>query len=32
MAPYFTGGLDVFIEEVVPILRRRGLFREAYED
>ena len=32
MAPYFTGGLDVFLEEVVPILRRHGLFREEYED
>jgi FMN-dependent oxidoreductase (nitrilotriacetate monooxygenase family) len=31
MPPYFTGGLDVFIDEVVPILRRRGLFREEYE-
>jgi len=31
MPPYFTGGLDVFIDEVVPILRRRGLFRSDYE-
>jgi FMN-dependent oxidoreductase (nitrilotriacetate monooxygenase family) len=31
MPPYFTGGLDTFIDEVVPILRRRGLFREEYE-
>ncbi len=31
MPPYFTGGLDAFIDEVVPILRRRGLFREEYE-
>ena len=30
MPPYFTGGLDVFIDEVVPILRRRGLFRQDY--
>ena len=31
MPPWFTGGLDAFIDEVVPILRRRGLFREEYE-
>ena len=30
MPPWFTGGLDVFIAEVVPILRKRGLFREEY--
>lgn len=30
MPPWFTGGFDVFTQEVVPILRRRGLFREAY--
>jgi hypothetical protein len=23
--------LDVFIDEVVPLLQRRGLFRTAYE-
>lgn len=30
MPPYFTGGFDVFVDEVVPILRRRGLFRTEY--
>jgi alkanesulfonate monooxygenase SsuD/methylene tetrahydromethanopterin reductase-like flavin-dependent oxidoreductase (luciferase family) len=30
MPPYFPGGFDVFAAEVVPILRRRGLFREDY--
>ena len=30
MPPWLPGGIDVFIEEVVPILRRRGLFREEY--
>lgn len=29
--PWLPGGFDVFAEEVVPLLRRRGLFREAYE-
>ncbi|MFI7611467.1 LLM class flavin-dependent oxidoreductase [Nonomuraea terrae] len=31
MPPYLNGGFDVFADEVVPILRRRGLFRTAYE-
>ncbi len=31
MAPWFPGGLDDFIELVLPELRRRGLFREEYE-
>ncbi len=31
MPPWFNGGFDIFTREVVPILRRRGLFREAYE-
>ncbi|SDU27487.1 LLM class flavin-dependent oxidoreductase [Gordonia westfalica] len=31
MPPYLPGGFDVFAETVVPILRRRGLFREGYE-
>ncbi|MGX9147265.1 LLM class flavin-dependent oxidoreductase [Mesorhizobium sp. 128a] len=31
MPPYLQGGFDVFAEEVVPILRRRGLFRHDYE-
>lgn len=30
MPPWFPGGFDAFADEVVPILRRRGLFREAY--
>ena len=30
MPPYLPGGFDVFADEVVPILRRRGLFREDY--
>ena len=31
MPPWLTGGFDVFAAEVVPILRKRGLFRERYE-
>ncbi len=31
MPPWLTGGFDVFVEEVVPILRRRGLFRTEYD-
>jgi alkanesulfonate monooxygenase SsuD/methylene tetrahydromethanopterin reductase-like flavin-dependent oxidoreductase (luciferase family) len=30
MPPYFPGGLEAFTDQVVPILRRRGLFREEY--
>jgi hypothetical protein len=30
MPPWLPGGIDVFIEEVVPILRERGLFRTEY--
>ena len=30
MPPWLPGGFEVFVEEVVPILRRRGLFREEY--
>jgi FMN-dependent oxidoreductase (nitrilotriacetate monooxygenase family) len=30
MPPWLTGGFDVFAEQVLPILRRRGLFREEY--
>lgn len=30
MPPWLTGGFDVFVAEVVPILRKRGLFREEY--
>ncbi|MGC2132231.1 MAG: LLM class flavin-dependent oxidoreductase [Xanthobacteraceae bacterium] len=31
MFPYLPGGLDDFVERVVPELRRRGLFRRDYE-
>jgi alkanesulfonate monooxygenase SsuD/methylene tetrahydromethanopterin reductase-like flavin-dependent oxidoreductase (luciferase family) len=31
LPPLMPGGLDVFVEEVVPELRRRGLFRARYE-
>ncbi|WP_328396405.1 LLM class flavin-dependent oxidoreductase [Nocardia sp. NBC_00416] len=30
MPPYYPGGLEVFAETVVPILRQRGLFRTEY--
>jgi FMN-dependent oxidoreductase (nitrilotriacetate monooxygenase family) len=30
MPPWLPGGFDIFAEQVVPILRRRGLFREEY--
>lgn len=30
MPPYLPGGLEVFVDHVVPILRRRGLFRTEY--
>ncbi|MBF6213160.1 LLM class flavin-dependent oxidoreductase [Nocardia puris] len=30
MPPYYPGGLEVFAETVVPILRERGLFRTEY--
>ncbi|MCP4563661.1 MAG: LLM class flavin-dependent oxidoreductase [Bosea sp.] len=30
MPPYLTGGFDTFVAEVVPILRKRGLFRQEY--
>jgi hypothetical protein len=29
--PYLPGGLDKFVDLVLPELRRRGLFREEYE-
>jgi len=29
--PYLPGGLELFIEHVIPELRRRGLFRSDYE-
>jgi FMN-dependent oxidoreductase (nitrilotriacetate monooxygenase family) len=31
MPPYFPSELDVFVDEVIPILQRRELFRTAYE-
>ncbi|RWX81364.1 LLM class flavin-dependent oxidoreductase [Neorhizobium lilium] len=31
MPPWLTGGLDRFIDGVLPILRKRNLFREDYE-
>ena len=31
MPPYFPSELDVFVDQVIPILQRRGLFRTAYE-
>lgn len=30
MPPWLHGGFDVFVEQVLPILRSRGLFREEY--
>ncbi|WP_433193375.1 LLM class flavin-dependent oxidoreductase [Nocardia sp. CA-107356] len=30
MPPYYPGGLEIFAEQVVPILQRRGLFRTEY--
>ena len=31
MFPYLPGGLDDFVDRVVPELQRRGLYRTAYE-
>jgi len=31
LAPYFPGGLDDFVDQVVPELQRRGLYRTRYE-
>jgi alkanesulfonate monooxygenase len=31
MFPYLPGGLDDFVDKVVPELQRRGLFRREYE-
>ncbi len=31
MFPYLPGGLDDFVEQVVPELQRRGIFRTEYE-
>jgi alkanesulfonate monooxygenase SsuD/methylene tetrahydromethanopterin reductase-like flavin-dependent oxidoreductase (luciferase family) len=30
MPPWLPGGFDIFAEQVVPILRKRGLFRDNY--
>ncbi|MNG11302.1 Nitrilotriacetate monooxygenase component A [compost metagenome] len=30
MPPYLPGGLDDFVDHVVPELQRRGLFRTEY--
>ncbi|MZE72344.1 LLM class flavin-dependent oxidoreductase, partial [Streptomyces sp. SID5789] len=31
MPPWLPGGFDLFADQVVPLLRARGLFRTAYE-
>lgn len=31
MLPYLPDGLDDFVEQVVPELQRRGIFRLEYE-
>ncbi|MEG3131600.1 LLM class flavin-dependent oxidoreductase [Pantoea cypripedii] len=31
MAPWLPGGLEEFIDQVVPVLQRRGLFRTDYQ-
>ncbi|SFE54516.1 FMN-dependent oxidoreductase, nitrilotriacetate monooxygenase family [Paenibacillus algorifonticola] len=31
MPPYMPGGLDIFVEKVIPVLQQRGLFRTEYE-
>jgi N-acetyl-S-(2-succino)cysteine monooxygenase len=31
MPPYLPGGLEEFVDEVIPVLQRRGLFRTEYE-
>lgn len=31
MPPYLPGGLDDFVDQVVPLLQRRGLFRRRYQ-
>jgi alkanesulfonate monooxygenase SsuD/methylene tetrahydromethanopterin reductase-like flavin-dependent oxidoreductase (luciferase family) len=32
MPDRFPDGLEVFVDQVIPLLRRRGLFRHEYED
>jgi hypothetical protein len=29
--PYMMGGLDAVTEQLVPVLKERGLFRKEYE-
>jgi alkanesulfonate monooxygenase len=31
MFPYLPGGLDDFVDQVIPELQRRGIFRREYE-
>jgi alkanesulfonate monooxygenase len=31
MFPYLPGGLDDFVDKIVPELQRRGIFRHEYE-
>jgi hypothetical protein len=31
MPAYFHDEMDLFVDQVVPILQRRGLFRRDYE-
>ena len=31
MLPYLPGGLDDFVDKIVPELQRRGLFRRDYD-
>jgi alkanesulfonate monooxygenase len=31
MFPWLPGGLDAFVDRVVPELQRRGIFRQEYE-
>lgn len=31
LPPYFPGGLEDFVDHVIPVLQRRGLFRTEYE-
>ncbi len=30
MPPYFPGGLQTFVDEIVPLLQRRGIYRNDY--
>jgi hypothetical protein len=31
MPAYFPGALDAFVDRVIPILQKRGIFRTDYE-